>query len=64
MKRIFALMLALLMVFALVSCDDKEEEEESDFDITVSDNELVFKPQSDYADAFYYERTCRLSVEV
>ncbi len=54
MKRIFALMLALLMACSLVACSDKDDDE-SEFDITVTDNELVYKPENSNDDAFYYE---------
>lgn len=57
MKRFIALLLALLLVFSLVACnkDKGEEEEEGGFDMTVTTNDLIYKPESQYNDAFYYE---------
>ena len=55
MKRIFALMLALLLAFSLVACSDEKTEEEEEFNIAVTSTELVYKTENEYEDAFYYE---------
>ena len=57
MKRIFALLLALLMLTAtLTACsDDGETEEEGGVDLTVSNNDLVYEAEGNYGDLFYYE---------
>ena len=57
MKRIFALMLALLTVLSLVACSsDDEEGEDGGFDMSVTTNELVYRPaENPNQDAFYYE---------
>ena len=57
MKRIFALMLALLMLLTtFVACSKEDGEDEGEgVDLTVSNTELVYQPEGDYGDAFYYE---------
>ena len=58
MKRIFALLLALLMLVSLVACnkDNEEEDGDNEVDLTVSNNDLVFTPDGNTnGDAFYYE---------
>ena len=55
MKRIFALMLALLLAASLVACSDKEDDDKSAVDLTVTSSEMVYEAGGDYNDAFYYE---------
>lgn len=57
MKRILALMLAMLMLcFALAACSDKEEEEGGEtVDLTVTDSDSVFNTKNEHNDQFYYD---------
>lgn len=57
MKRILALMLAMLMLcFALAACSDKEKEEGGDtVDLTVTESDSIFYAENEYNDQFYYD---------
>lgn len=57
MKRILALMLAMLTVcLAFAACSDQEKEETGDnIDLTVTTNDSVFNTENEHQDRFYYE---------
>ena len=56
MKRILALMLALLLLIGtLVACSDEEEQEESGVDLTVTSNDKIYAAGGDYNDQYKYE---------
>lgn len=58
MKRVFALMLALLMLLSFVACadDGADEDEENQFDMAVSSNDLAWSPEENpNNDKIYYE---------
>lgn len=57
MKRILALMLAMLMIcFALAACSkDEEEGEGGTIDLTVTDSDSVYNTGNEHGDQFYYD---------
>ncbi len=57
MKRILALMLAMLMIcFALAACSDEENEDEGGtIDLTVTDSDSVYNTGNENNDQFYYD---------
>lgn len=55
MKRIFALMLALLLAFSLVACSGDENEDGSGVDLAVTDSDMVYQAGGEYQDSYYYE---------
>ena len=56
MKKIVALTLALFMLIAVfAACSKKKESDAEGVDMTVTDNERVYRAEGDYSDAFYYD---------
>ena len=56
MKKILALMLALLMMLSLVACSDEEKNEGGDgIDMTVTSTDQYFSVGGDYDDQYKYE---------
>ena len=57
MKRILALMLAMLMIcFALAACSkDEDEDEGGTVDLTVTDSDSVYNTGNENNDQFYYD---------
>ena len=57
MKRILALMLAMLMIcFAFAACSVEEDEEtEGGIDLTVTDSDSVYNTKNEHNDQFYYD---------
>ena len=55
MKRIFAMLLALLLVFSLVACSKEEDEDEDGIDLTVTDNGQYYNAGGTYNDRFAFE---------
>lgn len=55
MKRIFAILLALLLVCSLVACSDEEDKKEEGTNLTVTDTEHHHNVGGTYNDRFVYE---------
>ena len=55
MKRIFALILALLLLCSLVACSNDETEEEEDIDLTVTSDGNYYNVGNATGDRFVYE---------
>ncbi|MBE6603573.1 MAG: leucine-rich repeat domain-containing protein [Clostridia bacterium] len=55
MKKIFAILLALLLVCSFVACSDEEVEKEDGTNLTVTDTEHHYNAGGTYNDRFVYE---------
>ena len=57
MKRILALILAMLMIcFAFAACSTEEDEDtEGGIDLTVTDSDSVYNTKNEHNDQFYYD---------
>ena len=55
MKRIFAMLLALLLVCSLVACGEKEDEDDQDIDLTVTNDGQYHDVGGAYNDRFAYK---------
>ncbi len=55
MKRIFAMLLALLLVCSLVACGEKDEENEQEIDLTVTTDGQYHNAGGAYNDRFAYK---------
>lgn len=55
MKRIFAMLLALLLVCSFAACSKEEEKENEKIDLTVTSNELYYNVGGTYNDRFTYK---------
>ncbi len=55
MKKIFAILLALLLVCSFVACSDEEVEKEDGTNLTVTDTEQHYNAGGTYNDSFVYE---------
>ena len=55
MKKIFAILLALLLVCSFVACSDEEVEKEEGTNLTVTDTEQHYNAGGTYNDSFVYE---------
>ena len=55
MKRIFAMLLALLLVCSFAACSKEEEKENDKIDLTVTSNELQYNVGGTYNDCFAYK---------
>ena len=55
MKRIFAILLALLLVCSFVACSNEEDKKEEETNLTVTDTEQYYNVGGTYNDRFVYE---------
>lgn len=55
MKKILALIMALLLVCSLVACSDKENGDDGDTDLIVTSTDLFYNAGGNYNDRFEYE---------